>query len=1221
MRYLNKIIFLNSAHIPYAEISLDGNVHFIGTQGVGKSTLLRAILFFYNADKLKLGIPKEKRSYDEFYFPYSNSFIVYEVMRENGSYCVVALKQQGRVAYRFIDAPYQSSWFVNEHREVRTDWVAIREAVGREVQISRLVISYQEFRDIIFGNNRRPDLLGFRKYAIVESPNYQNIPRTIQNVFLNSKLDADFIKDTIIRSMNEEEVDIDLDVYRSQTKDFEQNYNDVTLWLDNGKPGGSSVQRQAGKVMQSYRDLLYMDSRIAEGRAQLSYAEKLALKQRPLVNEEISKHNAELERVYRLQSEEEKKYQKERDGVIQEKGTIDADLKRTKQKQLEYERMNISEIIRRVGQKSVFADELTRQQQQRQELTHAYEDIISKYGALMERIDTDFRAFENGQRALVNERERATNKQNEALMQTQRSEENEVHALFEDKLQLSADTFQQLRDEQAQQNNELLRIKHEDPYKDEHAKADAELNKLRTRGQELKMSIQKLSMQADSLRKEAAMKQRELELAQAQPLADAQREKQDIEKQISGLELLIQRRKGSLAEWLDSNKPGWEKTIGKIANEEKILYCNDLSPRVVTQGDGSLYGVHIDLTALERNFRTPEELKSEVAAQQDLLAQCTKRISSLHQELADQIEALKKQYAKRVREITDRQHLQESEELQLPVLIKNAMAQCASWQKKTTDWREQRMAEIRTKQNVTAHRLARCEEEIKKLKADRAHRLKTCEKSYREKKLQLERELEDYRSSIETEIKLHKQQLDERRKELQAARQAELSGKGADTVTIGKYDLRIKQIQDELAYIEKHFPYVIRYQKDKEELFDREPQLRKRKKILEDELAALEGRFALRSEKLKMQEQRLQSLLAKSIEAKKMLEEGLAQAARFHEDTTFSPSDVVVPEEKETLKNCAELVQELKDNITSRMKRLEEFKRQVNLFKSNFSAKNTFNFRTDLLTEEDYMDFASNLCEFVDNNKILDFQKQISERYTHIIQRISKAVGELTRHEGEIHSTILDINNDFVRRNFAGVIRKIELREQPSSDRLMQLLKEIKKFCDENEFNMGEVDLFSQTDMREAINKRAVRYLLDFMKALQNEPSRKRLLLTDTFKLEFRVTENDNDTGWVEKISNVGSDGTDILVKAMVNIMLINVFKEKASRKFGDFRLHCMMDEIGKLHPTNVKGILDFANSRNILLINSSPTTYNVESYRYTYLLGKDSSANTRVTSLLKYDN
>ena len=62
MRNLNRIIFINSANIPYADdIYLDGNIHFIGTQGVGKSTILRAILFFYNADKLHLGIPKEKQ--------------------------------------------------------------------------------------------------------------------------------------------------------------------------------------------------------------------------------------------------------------------------------------------------------------------------------------------------------------------------------------------------------------------------------------------------------------------------------------------------------------------------------------------------------------------------------------------------------------------------------------------------------------------------------------------------------------------------------------------------------------------------------------------------------------------------------------------------------------------------------------------------------------------------------------------------------------------------------------------------------------------------------------------------------------------------------------------------------------------------------------------------------------------------------------------------------
>ena len=135
------------------------------------------------------------------------------------------------------------------------------------------------------------------------------------------------------------------------------------------------------------------------------------------------------------------------------------------------------------------------------------------------------------------------------------------------------------------------------------------------------------------------------------------------------------------------------------------------------------------------------------------------------------------------------------------------------------------------------------------------------------------------------------------------------------------------------------------------------------------------------------------------------------------------------------------------------------------------------------------------------------------------------------------------------------------------------------------------------------------------MKLLVGE-SRTRLTLSDTFQLQFRITENDNDTGWVEKISSVGSEGTDTLVKAMVNIMLINVFKERVSGRFTDFRIHCVMDEIGKLHPRNIKGILDFAGARNIFLVNGSPVPYNVADYKHTYLLSKDGN-NTVIRALL----
>ena len=128
---------------------------------------------------------------------------------------------------------------------------------------------------------------------------------------------------------------------------------------------------------------------------------------------------------------------------------------------------------------------------------------------------------------------------------------------------------------------------------------------------------------------------------------------------------------------------------------------------------------------------------------------------------------------------------------------------------------------------------------------------------------------------------------------------------------------------------------------------------------------------------------------------------------------------------------------------------------------------------------------------------------------------------------------------------------------------------------------MGQVTLFSD-DNKSEVNRKVVDYLIQFMKQLQKEPNKQQLTLSDTFNLQFRVKENDQDTGWVPRINNVGSDGTDILVKAMINIMLINVFKNKAMRnKNQEFIIHCMMDEIGKLHSNNVRGILRFANLKS----------------------------------------
>ena len=1218
MRYLNKIIFLNSAHIPYAEVKLDGNVHFIGTQGVGKSTLLRAILFFYNADKLRLGIPKEKKSFDAFYFPYANSYIIYEVMRENGAYCVVAAKSQGRVFFRFIDAPFQQDWFIDEHNVVHSEWGRIREHIGSKIQITAQVTSYEMYRDIIFGNNRKHEMIPYRKFAIVESAKYQNIPRTIQNVFLNSKLDADFIKDTIIRSMSDEDISVDLDFYRSQIKEFEQEYRDVMLWFTKNKNGEVPVRKMAEKVMNAYRDLIYTQKQIGEGRAELNFAEKQALHEIPLVKEEQAKAETERERLLRLMGELQQKYTNERDGLIRDIGIINDLLKKIREKRLHYEQMQIEEIIKRVSCEELLIQELEQVRNMKSELTRAYEDVLSKYRLLFEKLEADFRTFENSQQARINARNAEIAGKQEELMQQLRVEEEKVRATQEEKVQTVDNRIRQLRDEQAQCNLKLQKVKYEHPHQKEMSDCEDGINELRKKDKELEHGICQQQGEIKQLRQECEWKVKELKWEFQAKMETVRKERSAIEEQLQTLEVLIEKRKGSLCEWLEKNKPDWQETIGKVADEELVLYNNELQPQLVNK-EATLFGVSLNLTAIERSVRTPEEMKQERDRQQAARQLCTDRLTRLTEEEGEAVSSLEKKYSKQIHSILEEQHLMEAERMQIPAKLKNLQADYASWKTKEEEWKRGCTEELQAQLNDIGHRLYVAEGEKEKHLAEREKLLKACRKVYNDSRTELRKELEEFVASVQQEIERMKQQTEERKKELKQVQENELNGKGADTVTIRKYDDRLAEINKELDYIGKSRPQVLYYERDKEELFDKEPATRSRKKEQDAKLVALDERFALKKEKLQVQKKGADEHLERIGKELHLLEDGLNKVDMFRKDEIFCPPSVIEIGEKPTRKNCDVIVEELKSLIVSTIRKTEEFKKAVTQFNGNFSSKNTFHFRTELVGEQDYYDFASNLCEFVDNDKISDYQKHISERYTDIIRRISQEVGGLTRNESEIHRTIKDINDDFVKRNFAGVIKEIALRPLQSSDKLMQLLLEIKRFSDENQYNMGKVDLFSQ-DSREDVNAVAVRHLLSFMKFLLDEPGRRRLALADTFKLEFRVKENDNDTGWVEKIANVGSDGTDILVKAMVNIMLINVFKEKASRKFGDFKIHCMMDEIGKLHPNNVKGILDFANCRNILLVNSSPTTYNVEDYRYTYLLSKDGRSNTQVVPLLTYN-
>ena len=1225
MRHLNKIIFLNSANIPYAEVLLDGNVHFAGTQGVGKSTVLRALLFFYNADKMRLGIQQGQKSFEEFYFRYSNSYIVYEVKTEHSAYSILTYRSQGKAVFRFIDAPYQKSWFVDDSGRVESDWIRIRERIVGDCKsptadsksptadISAKIETYEQYRNIIFGNTHDRSHR-YDKYAIVESVKYQNIPRSIQNVFLNSKLDADFVKNTIIQSMTDVEDSIRLSDYRHLVADFEQEFDEIDCWYRKDSSGEIPVRNKAAKVVDTYRLLIALDYEMTQTWHQLNYMVGYTREQLPLAEEEIREIQGRLGKIKEKIDAMQQEYEKEHDRLTKEISKREQRLDDIRKKRKHYEEIGIKTIIEQDEQEPKLLSEKAQKEKMLHALEEQYKDVTEKYRTLYAALEDEWSKYELSMKEELQRYRDSIQTERDKCGRVRDQRKKSVEDAYSEWLSASDERLTALQGNHTLADKRLSELQYWYPMEKETSGFQEDIRRLKAQEQELKSQLSITANSLKALRQEWELKSDQIKHDFERRQADAQGQQAQLKAELAETEALLARWKGSLYDWLTQNKPGWETTIGKVVDEQQVLYAQGLSPQLA--GEGSLFGVSLNLEAIPVHHRTPDDYRRLQKQQAEAVTAKKKEMADLQIQCENEQENLHKHYRGRITELSEKETILRVQLEQIPTKVKDVETRL----RQAGEKEQEMVAAEREKRTKTYNEtLLALENEKTARTSQRAKRdkdLKAADTEYKAAMRNLQSRFDDFHQKQTDEQTAKKKDIDERRQMLERQERDELKGKGADTNALDLCRHDIASVQAILDMISRQRHFVIEYRKDEDELFSHEHEFREEKKQLEAKDANARQQYEGKRKRLESERTEKQEQLKLKQSAASAMKEGLKQYDLLCQVENILPEAFLHDDvASQTRVALTDLVVQMRGAVNKKRQKMEELKRAINSFNSHFGANNTFHFITPQY-DEDYLRFALNLQEFIENDKIEMYRSRVSEHYNTILRSVSREVGMLMNHSAEIRSIIAEVNHDFQERNFAGVIRSIELRAEESSDRMILLLRHIRDFTEENALTIGELNLFSGND-HDKVNEKVVDYLKKFMKQLQKEPSRTELTLSDTFRLQFRIQENDNNTGWVERISNVGSDGTDILVKAMVNIMLINVFKTRASRKNGDFIIHCMMDEIGKLHPSNVSGILQFANVRNIYLINSSPMGYNADLYKYNYLLTKDGKSQTHIKRLM----
>lgn len=303
-----------------------------------------------------------------------------------------------------------------------------------------------------------------------------------------------------------------------------------------------------------------------------------------------------------------------------------------------------------------------------------------------------------------------------------------------------------------------------------------------------------------------------------------QHEMDEVEGKLTEIDSLLERTKGSLYEWLEANKRDWEQNIGKVINEESVLYQTGLHPQ---KDEGtSLFGVKLDLMDLPLAVRKPAQLKAE-RAELDAALRSLKAeyvgLTELQEKLQDE---LKRRFAPKMRELREQKSYHETELRVIPQKRKTIQLKKEDYAAKAQHEKEEKAEQLNARlQDVTIRRTA-ADTELAKIQNDKQKQLTSEDKRHQKAKEEIIKQHEQRVAEIRADIRLQEQNTAKELQLLQQQEHEELHGRGADTRMVEECKASIKTTETELKYIDDHRRIVFDYQRDCEELFDHEEEFK-----------------------------------------------------------------------------------------------------------------------------------------------------------------------------------------------------------------------------------------------------------------------------------------------------------------------------------------------------------------------------------------------------------
>jgi len=412
-----------------------------------------------------------------------------------------------------------------------------------------------------------------------------------------------------------------------------------------------------------------------------------------------------------------------------------------------------------------------------------------------------------------------------------------------------------------------------------------------------------------------------------------------------------------------------------------------------------------------------------------------------------------------------------------------------------------------------------------------------------------------------------------------------------DISQLQEYDKEIANLTAKIEKIRSYEKLIFGYERDLAQI-ESKPAYKKELKELQTTLHKLKEAFLeeerLLGSKIETISKQSSKLEGELLEIQKELErfEEFEDSSIFLDAkhrVDFAPSQEFIPLEK--IKEQIILLNDRYGKIQS------SIITQVN------SISYIFDNRLEIKRSLDPIVSAKHLKEFYDYDKIQKFQEWLETNLNQIVQHLIQEYQKLITQTSKVQKLISKINKLFDEIQI-GVIDELELRYSKTNNKSLEILEQIQLLDSENIGGFG-LSLFGTGGDSQKMIKLLRALVLEI-----EDSGYETISLEDSFVLEFRVVENGNDSKYQVSLDNIGSNGTDVLVKSMIYIAMVHIFKSQITKE--QLKVHVVLDEIGILSQKYLKALIEFANKYGIIFVNGAPDEKLIGTYKRVYLIKRE---------------